>query len=116
VALGGSPPKMAFSSAHVSKSHSVARGAYKRPALRSRPETSLPTIEKSGAVRPITHDRAKSSTIRSSMAMPRPSVRARPCCLPGSLAARIEMNTTLSMPRTISSGISVDSATLTRRA
>ena len=48
--------------------------------------------------------------MRMNMARPSPTLRALPCCSVGSLPARMEMKMTLSMPRTISSTVSVNSA------
>src|SRR2546428_5019547 len=51
--------------------------------------------------------RESRSRMRVSMASARPTVRARGCSPAGSLPARIEMKMMLSMPRTISSTVSV---------
>ena len=51
-----------------------------------------------------------SSRMRVTMASVRPTVRARGCSPAGSFPDRIEMKMMLSMPRTISSTVSVRSA------
>ena len=75
--------------------------------MRSRPEMSRPATVNSGCVSPTTQPMASSSRMRMPMAANRPTCRARACCSTGSLPARIEMNTMLSMPSTISRVVSV---------
>ena len=65
---------------------------------------------KSGSVSRVIQVMEKSSRMRVTMAAARPSRRADPCWASGSLPARIEMKTMLSMPRTISSAMRVANA------
>src|SRR5690606_18934729 len=60
--------------------------------------------------RPMIHVIRSSSRIRVPIAKPSPSTRARCRSCSGSFPTRIVMNTMLSMPRTISSSVSVTSA------
>ena len=78
--------------------------------MRSRPEISRPTTEKSGAVSRMIHAIDISSAIRMNIAASRPVRRARGWLSRGSLLERIEMKMTLSTPRTISRNVSVTSA------
>ena len=87
--------------------------------MRNRPPKistkSLPVIEwsssvKSGAVRDITHVMESSSRMRVNIASPSPMKRPRPRSSGGSLSTRMEMNTMLSIPSTISSTHSVSTA------
>src|SRR5262245_16072885 len=89
------------------------RNSPPRMRIMSRPENSTSkngtlTI---GRVRLIIHEIAKSSPIRMPRAMVKPSRRARAWRASGRRAVRIAMNTTLSMPRTISSAESETSDT-----
>ena len=63
-----------------------------------------------GSVSPMIQLRLKSSRIRITIASPSPMRYAPACCEAGSFPTRIEMKTMLSMPRTISSAVSVRNA------
>src|SRR5918998_1495143 len=78
--------------------------------IRSLPEISCPMTVKRGSVRRITQLRERSSRTRVIRARANPRRRARALWCSGSLSARIEIKTTLSMPSTISSSVSVRSA------
>src|SRR5687768_10430354 len=80
-----------------------------RIRIRSRPEISFPIVNR-GSVNPITHVIDRSSAMRMNIANDRPTLRARSRSSLRSFPARIEMKTMLSMPRTISSTVSVPSA------
>jgi hypothetical protein len=75
--------------------------------MRSRPEISLPKTVNQVEVSPMTIEMVNSKRMRVMRARARPTWRARPCWSVGSLLARIEMKTTLSMPRTTSSASNV---------
>ncbi len=60
---------------------------------------------------PMTHEIEIRSRIRMPIASPSPIDRPFACCSGGSLPVRIEMKMMLSMPRTISSVVSVARAT-----
>ena len=79
--------------------------------MRSLPEKPIPNSSKRSAVRVMTQEAANSSPMRRNIASVRPRTRALFCCSGGSLPARMEMNTTLSMPSTISSTSRVANAT-----
>ena len=82
------------------------------PASRitSRQDTtwSMKGMVKMGAVRPMIQAMEASRTTRMPSAAVRPNLRAFSCCAAGNLAAITEMNTRLSMPRTISSAVRVN--------
>src|SRR5438132_8552509 len=88
-------------------------GEQKQPPaskIRSRPEISCAKTVKSGAVNAITHDRENSKITRITSAEASPTLRPRFCCRAGNFPARIEINTMLSTPRTISKATSVAKA------
>ena len=78
--------------------------------IRSRPEISLPSTVKIGAVRPMIQASVSSSAMRMNIARNRPMRRATSRCAGGSRSTRIEMKTMLSMPSTSSSAVSVANA------
>src|SRR5690606_27532173 len=90
--------------------------------MRSRPESekyriilglsilSHPAISTSVEVSPMTHLMENSSATRMMSAKANPTRRAFFCCSSGSLLLCIEMNTMLSMPRTMSRRVSVKKA------
>ena len=78
--------------------------------MKSRPDSSWPNSVTQGAVSPMTHDSEASSSNRITSARASPTTRARACCPAGSLPDRIDRNTTLSMPSTISSSSNVTKA------
>src|SRR5512139_2570455 len=84
----------------------------KPPPIRmmSRPEISVPGRANSGVVSRITQVMDSSSRMRVTMAKPSPSTRPLFRWCWGSLPTRMEMKMMLSMPRTISSAVSVTSA------
>jgi hypothetical protein len=65
-----------------------------------------------GLVRLMMNEMLSRRRMRVMTARPIPRVRAFACCFAGSLDERMAMKITLSMPRTISSAISVNSATM----
>ena len=79
--------------------------------MMSRHEKSFPATLKTGCVRPAIHEIVSKSRIRIPIARPSPMYRARSRTATGSRCTRIEMKMTLSMPRTISSTVSVRSET-----
>ena len=81
--------------------------------MMSRPLNSKPATSKSGSVRLTTQLMPSSSRMRMPIAARMPTRRALSRCSSGSLLARMEMKMMLSMPRTISSAVSVSSATQT---
>jgi hypothetical protein len=82
------------------------------PAMRmmSRQENPFPRIVKTGSVMRMMAVSAKSSATRNTSASRSPMRRARSAWSLGSFETRTEMNTTLSMPSTISMAESVTSA------
>src|SRR5882724_1044053 len=78
--------------------------------IRSRPDNSWPKITRSGAVRPMIQDSENSKPMRISIARLKPSKRAFLGWSPGSFPERMEMKTTLSIPRTSSSATRVMNA------
>ena len=79
--------------------------------MRSRPENSMPATSKSGCVRLTTQLMPSSSRMRMPIAARMPDPPRHVALLDGgSLLARMEMKMMLSMPRTISSAVSVSSA------
>src|SRR6266850_3321988 len=79
--------------------------------IRSRPATPWPATWNIGRVSPMIHDSVRSSRTRVMSASPSPMRRASGCCAAGSRALTIAMKTRLSTPSTISSAVSVASAT-----
>src|SRR4028118_1385394 len=79
--------------------------------ITSRPDISWARTVNSGAVSPMTQLKESSRMIRMTSANPSPSRRASACLSSGSLSTRIEINTMLSMPRTISRASNVKKAT-----
>ena len=82
----------------------------KRPPpsrMRLRPDSSVSPSVQSGRVSPMIQEIVSKRRMRMPRARVSPSRRARPCWAAGSFATRIAMNTTLSMPRTISMRVSV---------
>jgi hypothetical protein len=79
--------------------------------IRSRHENGCPAIVKTGCVSPAIHEIVSSSRIRIPIASPRPMIRARSRSAKGRRWTRMEMKITLSIPRTISSTVSVSRAT-----
>jgi len=73
--------------------------------MRSRPLNAWVSTVKRGAVRVMIQLMDRSSRMRPPSASPSPTRRARGCCSSGSLFERMEMNTMLSMPNTISSSV-----------
>ena len=78
--------------------------------MRSRPEMGRSNTEKIGAVRRMIQAINVRSSTRMTIAASRPARRALGWSVFGSLPERIEMKTTLSMPRTISRKVNVASA------
>ena len=70
--------------------------------MRSRPENSLPHSVNSGLVSVMIQPAANTSPTRMNIPRVKPRLRALACISTGNLEARIEMNTTLSTPSTIS--------------
>src|SRR5918995_4335780 len=81
-----------------------------RRRIKSRPLNGCPATVKSVWIRLSIQPREKSIATRINIASNNPVVRARCRRMAGSLSARIEMKMMLSIPRTISSAVSVSSA------
>src|SRR5579871_5729220 len=79
------------------------------PSTRSRPEKSWPNACSSGVVSVASQVTDSSSRMRVSIARPRPTIRAGPCCADGRRSTRIDRKMTLSTPSTTSSTVSVAS-------
>ena len=93
---------------------SVAFASRNRPPpirIRSRPEMPTSSTVNSVACSRMIHVSSSSSRIRVPIAKPRPSSRARWRCASGKRPTRMLMKMMLSTPRTISSSVSVVSAT-----
>src|SRR5215467_14164333 len=85
----------------------------KRPPpirMMSRQDTPTPNRLNSGAERPISQVRPKSNMMRNTKASDSPIWRARRASLGSQREVRTEIKTRLSMPSTISSTVSVASA------
>ena len=78
--------------------------------MTSRPEMAWSNTVTRGAVRPMIHTRENRSAMRVPIARSSPKRRARLRCSSGRRPASTEMNTMLSMPRTISSAVKVRNA------
>ena len=75
--------------------------------IRSRPENCSVNTVMSGSLRLMSHVIENRSPMRVSIANPRPRTRPRCCSSCGSFDTRIDRKMMLSMPRTISSSVSV---------